>query len=121
MMMKRIKHLFPILLVAVFVACGTTSKVPVTGRKHSLLVNDEQILSLSKQEYSKFLKGAKLSSNAAQTAMVKRVGQRIISSTMGLSQNSSILLGSLIWCKTHMSMPSVCQEERLLSMKDCFP
>ena len=77
MMMKRIKHLFPILLVAVFVACGTTSKVPVTGRKHSLLVNDEQILSLSKQEYSKFLKGAKLSSNAAQTAMVKRVGQRL--------------------------------------------
>ena len=77
MMMKRIKRLFPILLVAVFVACGTTSKVPVTGRKHSLLVNDEQILSLSKQEYYKFLKGAKLSSNATQTAMVKRVGQRL--------------------------------------------
>ncbi len=58
-------------------ACGTTSTVPITGRKHSLLVDDAQVLSLSKQQYSATLTKMKLSSDAAGTAMVKRVGQRL--------------------------------------------
>ncbi len=58
-------------------ACGTTSTVPVTGRKHSLLVSDAEVLSLSNQEYSKFMKTAKVSTDATNTAMVKRVGQRL--------------------------------------------
>ena len=51
-----------ILLTAItsvmLVGCGTTSTVPITGRKHNLLVSDEQVLSLSKQEYTKFMNGA---------------------------------------------------------------
>ena len=58
-------------------ACGTTSTVPITGRKHTLLVSDAQVLSLSNQQYSEFMKTAKLSTNSQNTAMVKRVGQRL--------------------------------------------
>ena len=75
--MKRLNHLLIGALAAMMLACGTTSQVPITGRKHSLLVSDAQILSLSKQEYAKFLSSARLSSNAANTGMVKRVGQRL--------------------------------------------
>ena len=75
--MKRFNYVLISALAAIMLACGTSSQVPITGRKHSLLVSDAQILSLSKQEYAKFLSSARLSSNAANTAMVKRVGQRL--------------------------------------------
>ncbi len=60
-----------------FASCGTTSTVPITGRKHNLLVDDSQVLSLSKQQYSEAMKKAKMSTNAANTALVKRVGQKL--------------------------------------------
>ena len=66
-------------LTVLLVACGTTKTVPITGRKQSLLVSDEKVLSLSTQQYSEYMKTAKKSTNAAQTAMVKRVGQRLAS------------------------------------------
>lgn len=72
--------LFTLLFSLLFASCGTTSTVPITGRKHRLLVSDAEVLSLSNTEYSKFMKTAKLSTNAANTAMVKRVGQRLASS-----------------------------------------
>lgn len=75
---KSIKFLVCSLAAALLMAaCGTTSTVPVTGRKHSLLVSDAEVLSLSNQEYSKFMKTAKVSTDATNTAMVKRVGQRL--------------------------------------------
>ena len=78
--MKNVKSLMLILATSLLIAaCGTTQTVPVTGRKHSLLVSDAQVLSLSKEEYSKYMKSAKLSSNAANTAMVQRVGRRLAS------------------------------------------
>ena len=66
-----------LLSLLLFVSCGTTSRVPITGRKHSLLVGDAEVLSLSKQQYSETLKKSTLSKNATQTQMVKRVGQRL--------------------------------------------
>ncbi len=75
--MKHIKYLFTAALVGLLTACGTTSTVPVTGRKQHLLVSDEQVLSLSSQEYTSYMKTAKASTNATNTAMVKRVGQRL--------------------------------------------
>lgn len=58
-------------------ACGTTGTVPITGRKQNLLVSDEQVLSLSNQQYQEYMKSAKPSTNAANTAMVRQVGQRL--------------------------------------------
>ena len=76
--MKRLRLiLLTAVASAMLTGCGTTSTVPVTGRKHTLLVSDAQVLSLSNQEYIKFMKSAKLSSDATNTAMVKRVGTRL--------------------------------------------
>lgn len=69
--MKKIRLMMMTMLTAMLVSCGTTSTVPITGRKHTLLVSDEQVLSLSNQEYTKYMKTAKASTNAANTAMVK--------------------------------------------------
>ena len=75
--MKHIKLLLVAVLAVVMASCGTTSTVPVTGRKQHLLVSDAQVLSLSSQEYNSYMKTAKASTNTTNTAMVKRVGQRL--------------------------------------------
>ena len=75
--MKKIQFILLTLVTSILVSCGTTSTVPVTGRKHRLSVSDEYVLSLSTQEYAKFMKSAKTSTNATNTALVKRVGQRL--------------------------------------------
>lgn len=75
--MKKGKFILMLIAVATLISCGTTSTVPITGRKHTLSVSDEQVLALSNQEYTKYMSSAKLSTNAEQTAMVKRVGTRL--------------------------------------------
>lgn len=64
-------------VVALMTACGTTSKVPLTGRSHRISVSDEQLLSLSNQEYTKFMASAQKSKNVQETAMVQRVGRNL--------------------------------------------
>ena len=87
--MKNVKSLMLILGTSLLIAaCGTTQTVPVTGRKHSLLVSDAQVLSLSKEEYSKYMRSAKLSANAANTAMVQRVGRRLASAVEAYLRNN---------------------------------
>ncbi len=66
-------------VAAVLTSCGTTSTVPITGRKQTILVSDQQVLSLSNEEYTSYMKTAKKSTNATNTAMVQRVGQRLAS------------------------------------------
>ena len=75
--MKRINHLLLVLVVAILASCGATNVVPVTGRKQRINVNSSEILSLSKSEYDKYIASSKLSTNSANTAMVKRVGQKL--------------------------------------------
>ena len=75
--MKQFRVFILCVISAVLVSCGTTNTVPITGRQQSLMVSDGEILSLSTQQYSEFMKTAKLSTNAANTAMVKRVGQNL--------------------------------------------
>ncbi len=75
--MKNFRSLLLVALAMLTVACGTTNTVPITGRKTHLLVDDAQVLSLSTQQYQDYMKGAQLSTNATNTAMVKRVGQRL--------------------------------------------
>lgn len=76
--MKKIKVLlFTVTAALLMSSCGTTSTVPITGRKQHLLVSDEQVMSLSNEQYQSYMKTAKPSTNVANTAMVKRVGQRL--------------------------------------------
>ena len=79
--MKKIKLLL-IALAMLFVAPTTVDAqskftVPITGRKVKLWVSDSEILSLSSQEYQSYLGSAKLSTDAAKTTMVKKVGQNL--------------------------------------------
>lgn len=76
MYMKRL-NLLLLSMVLLLASCGTTRTVPVTGRKQNLVVSDEQMLSLSTQQYNDYMKKAKKSTNATNTAMVQRVGKRL--------------------------------------------
>lgn len=91
--MKRIKAIRFILVwavAAILVSCGTTSTVPLTGRKQRLLVSDEQVMSLSNQEYTNYMKSARLSTNAANTAMVKRAGQKLADAVVTYLKNNGL-------------------------------
>lgn len=88
--MKGIKITLLTLVAALLVACGTTRTVPITGRKQNLLVSDEQVLSLSNQEYTSYMKSAKLSTNSSNSAMVKRVGQRLATAVQNYLTNNGL-------------------------------
>lgn len=89
--MKKLKFmLLAVVTALVFASCGTTRTVPITGRKQNLLVSDEQVLSLSNQEYSNFMKSAKVSTDVANTAMVKRVGQNLATAVQNYLVNNGL-------------------------------
>ena len=75
--MKKIQLIILAITALMMTACGTTQTVPLTGRKHRISVSDEQLLSLSSQQYSNYMKQATKSTNAANTAMVERVGRNL--------------------------------------------
>ena len=86
--MRHIKTLLLSMVAAILVGCGTTSTVPITGRKQHLMVSDEQVNAMALQQYQQTLKQSRLSTNATNTAMVKRVGQRLATAvTNYLNQN----------------------------------
>ncbi|GAB2941005.1 M48 family metallopeptidase [Hymenobacter coalescens] len=65
-----------LLAVALSAAAGC-STVPITGRSQLSLVSDQEMNTMAADEYQKVLATSRLSSDAGQTAMVRRVGQRI--------------------------------------------
>ena len=75
--MKTRKYVLLIVAALILAACGTSRVVPVTGRKQSVYSNNAELLTSSFSEYKNFVNTSKLSTNAANTAMVKRVGQRL--------------------------------------------
>jgi predicted Zn-dependent protease len=71
-MYKKIILLF--LAAAIGYACAT---VAVTGRRQLSLVPNSELIPMADDQYRQVIAEAKLSTNATQTAMVKRVGERI--------------------------------------------
>lgn len=65
-----------ILTIPLFILLGC-STVAVTGRKQLLLVSDEEVLSLSQQSFSDYMKTAKPSTNQEKTRLVQKVGRKI--------------------------------------------
>lgn len=86
--MKPIRTLLIAALALLAAGCGTTNTVPISGRKTRLLVDDAQILGLSSQQYQEYMQGAKLSTNQANTALVKRVGQRLATAVESFLMNN---------------------------------
>ncbi|MDI1235389.1 MAG: M48 family metallopeptidase [bacterium] len=70
-MNKIILLLIPVII---FTSC---SKVPITGRKQNTLVSEAELETLSTSEYQKFLSTHKLSTDARQVELVKKVGNNI--------------------------------------------
>jgi len=67
-----IKFLLPILIFSfVAISCST---VAITGRKQLNIIPDSEMLSMSFQQYDEFIKTNKLSADANNTNMVKRIG-----------------------------------------------
>jgi len=71
------RHRRPVIILAALLMITACSTVPITGRKQFTLLPDDQILAMSFEQYREFLKDHKLSRNANQTSLVKRVGKRI--------------------------------------------
>ena len=88
--MKSFRIVLATLVTAILVGCGTTSTVPITGRKQTLMVSDGEVLSLANQQYQEFMKSAKASTNANNTAMVKRVGQRLATAVQQYLTNNGL-------------------------------
>jgi predicted Zn-dependent protease len=70
--MKKVLLLF--LIAGCVYGC---SSVPITGRQQLNLVSDSEVLSLSLQEYSDYIKTAKKSTDKTATALVEKVGRKI--------------------------------------------
>ncbi len=62
------------LAVSLLSSCAT---VPITGRRQLSIIPASEMLSMSYQQYGEFLKSNKLSTDRAQIALVKRVGERV--------------------------------------------
>jgi predicted Zn-dependent protease len=73
-LMHQIKRWFIILFWLILAACTT---VPITGRQQLNLISDSSMLSMSLQEYGKFLHEHKLSNDQEKVDMVRRTGVRI--------------------------------------------
>ena len=125
--MKQLKfYVMAVVAAVLFSACGTTRTVPLTGRKQNLMISDQEVLSLSTQEYTKYMQSAKKSTNATNTAMVQRVGKNLAGAVqtyvrMATRASCKTMRGSSIWCKTRASTLFACLAERLSSTKDCCP
>ena len=88
--MKPVRILLLSVVAAILTSCGTTSTVPITGRQQNLIVSDEQVLSLSNQEYQKYMQTAKKSTNTANTQMVQRVGQRLANAVVSYLNSNGL-------------------------------
>jgi len=77
------------LLGLLLMLCGC-SEVEITGRQQFNVVPDSMMNSMSFQSYGEFLSSHKLSANAEQTAMVRRVGGRIQKAVEQYCQKNAI-------------------------------
>ena len=83
---KTIKYtLFISVLALILQACGS---VPILGRKQLLLVPDQEVLTLSLQQYQDFLHGAPVVKNTPHARQVETVGRRIAAAVETFFRNN---------------------------------
>ncbi len=88
--MKTIRIILFAVITVLCASCGTTSTVPITGRTQNLLVSDEEILSLSTQQYRQYMNSVKPSTNYQNTEMVKRVGRNLANAVTTYLRNHGL-------------------------------
>ena len=88
-MKHTLKPKLGVLAGLLLLLCGC-SEVEITGRKQFNIVPDSTMNSMSFQSYGEFLSSSKLSTNAGQTNMVKRVGRSIQNAVEQYCKTNSI-------------------------------
>jgi predicted Zn-dependent protease len=78
------KHASKVAAWASFLFLISCATVPITERRAIHLVSDQEMTTLSFQEYAKVLQESKLSHNAGEVQMVRNVGARIARATEDL-------------------------------------
>jgi predicted Zn-dependent protease len=88
-----------VLICLVLAGIYGCSSVPITGRQQLNLVSDNEILSLSLQQYNDYISTAKKSTNRAATAMVTNVGRKISDAVAAYykSQGMESALSAFAW------------------------
>ena len=71
------KRILLILLLAISIFTNSCSTVPVTGRNQLNIIPSSELMSMSFQQYTDFLKSNKLSSDTKNVALIKNVGAKI--------------------------------------------
>ena len=74
----------------IFIIMLGCSSVPLTGRRQLNLVSDQEVLALSNQSFSDYMKTAKVSTDYMKTLQVARVGQRIANAVMSFLRNNGM-------------------------------
>jgi predicted Zn-dependent protease len=94
--MKIKKSVLLLLIVTMFYACGS---VPITGRQQLMLVSEQEMLTLSLQEYDNYIKTAKKSTDKNATALVVKVGTKIAQAVEAYYKATGMesLLGGYSW------------------------
>ena len=83
-------------LATCFILWTGCSAVPVTGRRQLSIISASEMNSLAASSYKETLASSKLSTNVEQTALIKRVGERIskgVEQYMAENKMSSALKG----------------------------
>lgn len=85
-----------VVIITFIISCA---KVPITGRKQLHLLPESQMAAMALTEYKTFLSTSKVSTDASNTAMVKRVGDRISKAvtTYMNSHNYSKRVAGYVW------------------------
>ncbi len=97
--MRKRKVLPAACLLALTVGFSSCSTVAVTGRKQLNLVSDEEVMSLSNQSFTEYMKTAKASTNKTNTAMVVKVGKNIAAAVEQYLRNNGMAnaVSSFAW------------------------
>ena len=74
---KSRNALFTIYLTLIFLFLSSCTSVPITGRKRIALLPSSSLTTMALESYQTLLKKSKLSTDAKQVAVVKKVGRRI--------------------------------------------
>ncbi len=84
--LHTVKYLLTIAITA-FLVQGCSS-VPITGRRQLMLVSDQQVITLSLQQYQEYIHTAKVITDTPEAQMVQRVGMRIANAVETFLKNS---------------------------------
>ncbi len=98
-MKNKLLQISILVLLISLVFMPSCSTVPLTGRNQISLLPESQLIGASLTNYGAFMSSHKLSTNAAQTKMVKEVGQKIANAvkTFLKSKHKESLIDGYQW------------------------